>query len=224
MTSILFTKQYPEDQLQQAFSSSFVVDSYDFIESNLVDIHEIQQQIPTEANKFIVTSIRATKHIESLSLKGEFYVVGETSETYLKTQGKQVAWMAEDAASFLEKLKKSIQTKEKFVYFCSQIRKDKLPDGVRALGHHCLEIVTYKTELKKVAIQNSYDGYVFFSPSGVKSFAEQYNIPEKAVIFAIGETTGQEVRTVFNRTAMLANSPTFQSLIRTIKAYFDAEK
>lgn len=224
MSKILLTKYFPEKQIKEAFDDSYSVKSYDFIDVSYIDLNDIQSQIPTDTNKYIVTSIRTANHIQNLELNGEFYCVGEKSKTFLESKGFKVAFTAYDAKELLSKIEEKFNQKEKFVYFCSDIRQDILPNGIKDLGHDLQEIITYKTVSKKVEISNNFDAYVFFSPSGVKSFVKEYTIPQKAFIFAIGKTTGKEINTVFNRTAFIPEKPDFKLLINTIKTYLNAEK
>ncbi|MXV37150.1 hypothetical protein GO491_00450 [Flavobacteriaceae bacterium Ap0902] len=224
MPHILLTKHYPENQINQDFDESFKVKSEDFIISEFVEIGSIRNQIPADAQNFIVTSLRATQHIEQLNLNGDFYVVGKKSEIFLLEHKKNVIFTTYDAASFLVQLEEQFNQPQKFVYFCSNIRKDRIPNGIQELGHAYVEIITYKTKARKVEITQEFDAYAFFSPSGVKSFAEQYDIPKKAIIFAIGDTTGEAIKNVFNRTPIIPAKPEYLSLTQTIKAYLDAEK
>lgn len=224
MPSLLFTKYYPEQILKEKFDHSFHIESLDFIHTLWVDISTIQPQIPSQSHQYIVTSLRAARRITQLDLEGEFYCVGKQAAQFLTEQGKTVVFFAHSAAEFLDKIAKISIDKGSFVYFCSDIRKDELPLGVRNLGYPLKEVVVYQIVNKQVNVENEFDAYVFFSPSGIKSFAQQYTIPKKAVIFALGETTGKEVRRLLDCKYMLPPRPDFEALTQTIKAYFDAEK
>lgn len=228
MPKVLFTKYYSETIIQQNLSDFFEVEAVDFIQTEFVSIEKIQTQLHSGIQSFIVSSARAAKHISTFNLKGEFYCVGQNATKILEGANKKVRLTLKDGKGLVkaieeETLNLQLSTSN-FLYFCSNIRRDEIPNGLKELGHNVTEIICYNTTSKEVKIQNNFNAYVFFSPSGVKSFAEQYKIPEKATIFAIGETTAKSVFNELEQQAIIPEEPNLASLIQKIKTYFNAKE
>ena len=224
MTKILFTKSYPNEWLASEFSHEFCIKSIDFISTETIDLELIKNKISHNSQNYIITSLRAAQHIQPLNLVGNFYCVGAKSAQIFLQNPQNKVQTFENGKDLISKIQKSEIRNQKFQYFCSNIRRDEIPDGLHNLGHYLIEIITYKTISQKVKIENDFDAYVFFSPSGVNSFAEQYAIPQKASIFAIGETTANAAKTYFGGKVLTPKNPDLKSLIRLIKKYFDAKK
>lgn len=225
MPKILFTKYYPNGFLPKEFNR-FQIESVDFITTEMVDLELIKNQIQPNIHNYIITSFRAAKHIQPIGLTGNFYCVGEKSAEILLQNPKNQVQTFNNGQSLVEAIQthNSELITHNFTYFCSNIRRDEIPYGLRNLGHQVQEIITYNTTSQKVKIENDFDAYVFFSPSGVKSFQEQYAIPQKASIFAIGETTANAIEKAFNKKALTPEKPNIELLTELIKTYFDAEK
>lgn len=231
MISILFTKKYAQTFLMQHFSQNFEVKSVSFIQTELVDLELIKNQIQPNTHNYIITSFRAAKHIQPIGLTGNFYCVGEKSAEILLQNPKNQVQTFDNGQDLVKNFQalnaepitlNSELITHNFIYFCSNIRRDEIPYGLRNLGHQVQEIITYKTISQKVKMENDFDAYVFFSPSGVKSFQEQYAIPQKASIFAIGETTANAIEKAFNKKALTPEKPNIELLKKLIKTYFDA--
>ncbi|MDO5656139.1 MAG: uroporphyrinogen-III synthase [Flavobacteriaceae bacterium] len=220
---ILFTKYFQPPYLDSE-GKDFDIESYDFIQTQIFDSEKVKTQIYPDCQHFILTSARSAKLISEFRLEGSFYCVGKTSEEILQNRGNNVIFTAPTAQELLNFIEINIKLPTYFTFFCSQIRRDTIPDGLKQLGHHLHEITTYSTHSKSVEINKNYDAVAFFSPSGVKSYDEQYAIPEKAVIFAIGETTAQAARKTFDRDVIFSKNADLESLINLIKIHFNAKK
>lgn len=224
MLEILFTKKFPEEFFQKHFGPEYKIESYDFIQTEYTDIESVKDQIDTEIQYYIVSSERTAQRIRDLELTGEFFCVGDKSAKILYDSGKKVTFTAKTASELVDHIKHRYESSQSFLFFCSSIRRDEIPSGLKVSGHNVQEIVIYTTHSQEVKLPKIYDGYVFFSPSGVKSFASQFSIPEKAVIFAIGRTTANAVKEVIDRTAIFSELSDTQSLTALIKKHFNAEK
>lgn len=223
-TDILFTKYYPKAFFAQHFGSQFHVVSLDFIQTEMTDLNEIKAQLKPNIQKYIVSSVRAAEYIKSFQLLGEFFCVGEKSAKILQNAEKTVTFSAKTASELVEFIQNNVSKPELFQFFCSSIRRDEIPNKLKKSGYEVNEVITYKTTPQPVQLIQTFQAYVFFSPSGVKSFAAQYDIPEKAVIFAIGETTANAVQVELKQDAVYSKNSDLESLIQLIKTYFNAEK
>lgn len=65
-------------------------------------------------------------------------------------------------------------------------------------GLETFDVEVYQTSLLKPKVKDSFDSYLFFSPSGLESFVEGGNqIPEQSKIIVIGDTTAKYARNAF---------------------------
>lgn len=224
MKRVLFTKTFDNEFLQVYFGDSFQVEAYDFIEIEENPIDEIKAEIDDQVANAIVSSVRSARLIQDLPLSSSFYVVGEKSKEVLENAGLRVAHWTLYADDLVAYIQVNFKEKSSFNFFCSQIRRDTIPEALKAMGHKVNEIIAYKTRSKAVDIAPNYDAYVFYSPSGVKSFQEQYGNAEKARIFAIGKTTADAVEKHLGRKAEFPDRPDHKALIQFIKTRLNAEK
>lgn len=224
MKKILFTKHFSIEELQKELDDNFIINSKDFIETESKNWKEIQQNINMNASNFIVSSIRSASLIQNLKEDSKFFVVGDKSKEFLQKSGYQVVYAAKYATELVDYIQNSFVEKNTFNFFCSQIRRDTIPDSLRKLGHEVNEIICYTTKNKIVQIDQEYDAYVFYSPSGVISFDDQYKVSEKARIFAIGKTTADVVFDQLGKKAYYPEVPDQKSLLKFIKTKLNAEK
>jgi uroporphyrinogen-III synthase len=122
------------------------------------------------------------------------------------------------AADMLDLLKK--HKNEKFLFPCSDIRKNDIPEFMDLNSLHLTEAVLYNTvacDLSDLAEVN-YDIIAFFSPSGINSLF--VNFPDfkqnKTRIAAFGPTTAKAVRDhnlILDIEAPLPNAPSMTGAI-----------
>ena len=224
MKKILFTKYYPLAELQNELGNEFLIESQDFIITENNDWQEIEKNIDRNSQDYIVSSVRAANLIKNIAKPAKFYIVGEQSKILLEEAGQQVVYCGYYADELTEFIKNTFQEKTVFNFFCSQIRRDTIPETLKKMGHVVNEVICYHTLHKIIEIEEEFDAYVFYSPSGVNSFREQYGIAEKARIFAIGKTTADAVKEQLGKKAEFPDTPDNHALIQYIKTRLNAEK
>ena len=110
--------------------------------------------------------------------------------------------------------------KEKFLYPCSDVRKNDIPEFAEAEDLHFNEAVMYQTVSADLSdLENVYyDIIAFFSPSGIKSLLE--NFPDfkqnKTRIAAFGTTTAKAVEDaglILDILAPLPNAPSMNGAL-----------
>lgn len=161
----------------------------------------------------------------------KYFCISEQTANYLQkyiTIRKRKLFVGlKTVVDLIEVIKK--HPKEKYLYPCSDIRKDDLPNFLGANDYDFTEATFYKTvaaDLSDLADVN-YDMIAFFSPSGVKSLFT--NFPDftqnDTKIAAFGPTTAKAVKELgleLNIEAPLPNAP---SMTGAIELYLkDANK
>jgi len=228
--SILVTQEAPTDPTSPFFKIaekySVKIDFRPFIEVQAVPVKEFRKQKIEILNytAIIFTSRNAVDHFFSLcrELKIEmpadmkYFCISEQTSNYLQKyiviRKRKIFTGLKDTRDLLELIKK--HKTEKFLFPCSDIRKNDIPDFLRENNYQFAEAITHHTvaadlsDLKEVF----YDVLAFFSPSGIHSLFT--NFPEfkqnNTRIAAFGPTTAKAVREaglILDIEAPLPNAP-----------------
>jgi uroporphyrinogen-III synthase len=228
--SILVTQEAPTDAnspyLKLSEKFNLKIDFRPFIQVDAVPVKEFRKQkieIPLHT-AVIFTSRHAVDHFFSIcqELKLEmppemkyFCISDQTSnylQKYIVIRKRKIFSGLKDTKDLLEIIKK--HKNEKFLFPCSDIRKNDIPDFLRENGYTFSEAIMYHTvaanlgDLKNVY----YDILAFFSPSGINSLF--VNFPEfkqnNTRIAAFGPTTARAVKEanlILDIEAPLPNAP-----------------
>lgn len=211
--SILVTQEAPIDQnspyLKLAEKFNLTIDFRPFIEVQPVPIKEFRKQkieILTYT-AIIFTSRHAVDHFFHIcrELKIEmpadmkYFCISEQTSNYLQKyiviRKRKIFTGLKTAQDLLEILKK--HKNERYLFPCSDIRKNDIPDFLRENGFDFNEAIMYHTVASNLSdLENVfYDVLAFFSPSGINSLF--VNFPDfkqnSTRIAAFGPTTAKAV-------------------------------
>ena len=228
--SILVTQESPTDPnspyLKLAEKFNLKIDFRPFIEVQPVEIKEFRKQkIDILAHTAIIfTSRNAVDHFFHIcaELKIEmpadmkYFCISEQTSNYLQKyiviRKRKIFTGLKTAQDLLEILKK--HKSEKYLFPCSDIRKNDIPDFLKSGGFSYTEAVIYHTVASNLSdLENVfYDVLAFFSPSGIHSLL--VNFPEfkqnNTRIAAFGPTTAKAVKDagfILDIEAPLPNAP-----------------
>lgn len=109
---------------------------------------------------------------------------------------------------------------DRVVFFCSNQRRDELPNILSEQGIEVHEVCTYETIETPVTLKENIDGVLFFSPSAVSSFFSANKLPESTVCFAIGNTTAKAITAYTNNKVIISQMPNQQSMLNLVQEYF----
>ena len=185
--SILITQEPPADPnnpyLKLAEKYNLKIDFRPFIQVEPVDLKEWRKQKVDilQHTAIILTSRNAVDHFFHLckELKLEmppdmkYFCISEQTANYLNKyiviRKRKIFHGKKTTAEFLDCFKK--HKAEKFLFACSDIRKNDIPDHLKANGFQFTEAIIHRTapadlsDLKNVF----YDIIAFFSPTGINS-------------------------------------------------------
>lgn len=208
------------------------VDFRPFIHIEPVSVKEFRKQKVDvlDHTAVIFTSRNAVDHffnickemkIEMPSDMKYFCISDQTAnylQKYIVIRKRKIFTGSKTAQDLIEILKK--HKNEKYVFPCSSIRKNDIPDFLSQNDYHYTEAVIYETvasDLSDLAEVN-YDIIAFFSPSGINSLL--VNFPDfkqnKTRIAAFGPTTAQAVKDaglVLDIQAPMPNAPSMTGAI-----------
>ena len=228
--SILVTQEAPTDPnspyLKLAEKFNLKIDFRPFIQVEPVPAKEFRKQKIDILNHtaIIFTSRNAVDHffIICQELKVEmpadmkyFCISDQTSnylQKYIVIRKRKIFTGLKDTHDLLEIIKK--HKNEKFLFPCSDIRKNDIPDYLRENGYSFTEAIIYHTVAANLSdLKNVYyDILAFFSPSGINSLFVNFPdfIQNNTRLAAFGPTTSKAVHDaglILDIEAPLPNAP-----------------
>ncbi|TAI47435.1 uroporphyrinogen-III synthase [Flagellimonas allohymeniacidonis] len=195
-----------------------------FVEYNAIQIDFLPVKIPLDFTDFIFTSKNGVKaFLRALESKNEnldrkrinCFCVGDKTKWLLVESGLTVLETALNALELAQIIADNYKT-NRFIYISGNLRRNELPEQLSKNNVWFQEITAYQTSLIKKQFDRSFDGILFFSPSGVRSFMKANNAV-KTPFFCIGTTTADEAKKYTNN-IIIANRPTTENvLVQAIK-------
>lgn len=219
---ILFTKTGIENEVSKKMGTDFICDFQDFIR-----IEQLKTK-PFDLKNYslIFSSVNAVKsffknkfepHENFLNPKNfnKIYAVGFKTKLELRKKGYgtfKVTKHASDLADFII----DYSQKEKFLHFCGNLALDILDEKLPLQNVSYKKVIIYKTNLLYPKISQNYDAVVFFSPSGVRSFAE-FNSLDNLKLFSIGQTTEKELKKFTKNRIFTSKESNLEDLLSVIR-------
>lgn len=112
------------------------------------------------------------------------------------------------------------QRRKEVFFFCGDQRREELPEKLQQQDIRVNEWEVYTTIHTPHRVDPVYDGIVFFSPSAVHSFFSVNSIADSTLLFAIGQTTADTIRTYTANRTICSQSPEKEALIRQVIHYY----
>ncbi|MBL3657757.1 uroporphyrinogen-III synthase [Fulvivirga sediminis] len=234
--SILVSQPKPNDENSPYFKLAekynIKVDFRPFIQVDPVSIKEFRQQKidVLKHSAIIFTSRNAVDHFFSIcnDLKIEmpadmkYFCISEQTANYLQKyiviRKRKIFTGHRTAGDLIEILKK--HKNEKYLFPCSDIRKNDIPDFLVSNDYKFSEAIIYRTVASDLSDLEDvyYDILAFFSPSGINSLL--VNFPDfkqnNTRMAAFGPTTAKAVRDanmILDIEAPLPNAPSMTGAI-----------
>ena len=202
------------------------IDFRKFIDIDPVEIKEFRKQKVNilDHTAVIFTSRNAIDHFFRLAQESKieiptdmkYFCISETTANYLQKyiviRKRKIFTGEQTASDLLAVIKK--HKDEKFVFPCSNIRTDDIPNFLNENGYSWSEATIYRTVAADLSDLDdvTYDIIAFFSPSGIESLMQ--NFPKfkqnNTRIAAFGPTTSKAVNEaglVLDIQAPLPNAP-----------------
>lgn len=195
---ILFTKNIDQSVISKELGEDILVDCVEVIKTNPIKIDSFDLKnhslIFTSVNGVISFFKNNFKPNEDFTAKNynKIYCVGEKTKRELRKNGFGTFKVLKNAET-LSKFIISHCQHEQFVHFCGNLAIDVLDKELPLQNIKYKKITVYNTEETNPLVPEKYHAVVFFSPSGVRSFAK-LNSLDGMTLFSIGETTSNELR------------------------------
>jgi uroporphyrinogen-III synthase len=226
--SILSTRLLNDSVIEEAKSLNIEMDMLSFIETEPIRSIEVQQEIENallKSSAVVLTSINAVEAVVN-ELDGQqpdwrIYSIGNTTKQLVKRHfGEEAIAGTADSAAELAELIAEEEDGDEIFFFCGDQRRDELPDILRKNDIQINEIVVYQTIPVRHKIEKNYHGILFFSPSAVQNFFSDNKISDKTILFAIGNTTANEIKKYSANKIIIGEQPGKENLARKMMEYF----
>lgn len=212
---ILTTRKLAPEQEKQLINEGIEVVTASFIQIQNIDYkppYPVENAIFSSKNAVIAVAA----HARSIT---RAFCVGDKTEDALIENGIEVVEKAPTAKELAEKICAQYSHLA-FVFFCGDIHHERLPLLLKKKNILLKKVIVYETQLTPVRVTEKYDAILFFSPSGVRSYAEKNSL-EKELVFCIGTTTEKEAER-YTQHIITGEIPNIESLIKKVIRYFRA--
>ena len=211
---ILSTKKLLVNQKQFLLNANISLVEADFIsiKQKKVAIETVNENLIFTSQNSVLSVVENLDGTETLYLlrKKNVFCVGMKTKGLLEENGFNVIAYTGYAADLAEIIT-LIYRKEKFTFFSGNLRRDTLPEALSNAEITFNEIEVYQTHLTPQKISGTFDGVLFYSPSGIESYLKNNKIKNETC-FCIGTTTADALENVTNN-VVIANQPTIENVI-----------
>jgi uroporphyrinogen-III synthase len=230
--NILCTRDLDEALIQNTLSKSIAIDVISFIRAEPALTSETLNEIQKASmlpGAVIFTSVNAVEAIvtgleqQKINPAGwKIFCIGHaTKQSVAKIFGERsIAGVADNAKELAKVILDADITK--LIFFCGDQRRDELPRSLKKNKIDLKEIIVYKTIATPKKIEKKYDGILFFSPSAVKSFFQENKLEGQVTLFAIGNTTANEIKNYSKNKIIVSEEPVKKNLLKKVIDYFQA--
>lgn len=216
-TSVLSTKKLTKAQKELLLNGGIGL-----VDRNFITIVPLDFSVEKISENIIFTSQNSVKIVldklgKEVFTSKKIFCVGSKTTALLEKAGLHVLKTTNYGADLALHIQKW-HSKEEFLFFCGKKRRPELPDFFKQHGIKLTEVKIYDTIPNPKLMNRNFDGILFFSPSGVKSFCSDNEI-EKSTAFCIGKTTAAEARK-HTEDIKISTNPTVENLlVQVVKNY-----
>lgn len=225
---ILFTKSLEREKVSEKLGADFSVDFVEVIKTEFIKT----KSFGLKNNSLIFTSVNGVKacfengfspneNFTEPKNYNKIYVVGSQTKKELGQHNFGTFKLCKNASELSQFIVEN-SVNEKFLHFCGNIAIDILDENLPLQNISYKKIPVYKTELLYPKIDEKYQAIVFFSPSGVRSFAK-FNQLDDVKIFSIGKTTTSELEKLTDNKIITSTKNTLADLLNLININFSSK-
>jgi uroporphyrinogen-III synthase len=227
--SILSTRPLQIELINNAAEKNIEIETISFIETKAIEDDYLKQRILHLSHHqltIVFTSKNAVKAVLSkLSNKKpgwKIFCIGSTTKKLVNENfGENSILGTADSASGLADVIINQKNIVAVIFFCGDKRSDELPDKLAKHNIEINEIEVYKTVERPHLITKNYDAILFYSPSAVSSFFSINKINEQTILFAIGNTTANEIKKYSDNKSIISKESQKELLAEQAINYFE---
>jgi uroporphyrinogen-III synthase len=227
--TILSTRPLHAELINQAAEKNIVIESISFIETEPITNQELKENISKlipQSITVVFTSMNAVEsvasHLSNIKPDWKIFCIGSATKKLVKEYfGENVIAGTADSASGLADEITNQNNISSVIFFCGDKRRDELPEKLKQQRIEVNEFEVYKTVETEQQIEKKYDAILFYSPSAVNSFFSVNKISSETILFAIGNTTANEIKKIAANKIIIANEPSKELLAEQAINYFE---
>lgn len=218
---ILFTKNIDHNVISKELGDDIVADCIEVIKTTPVHV----KPFDLKDKSLIFTSSNGVDSFfkngfvpnEDFTAKNynKIYCVGEKTKKEVRKHGFGTFKVLKNADTLSKFITGKCQH-ENFLHFCGNLAISVLDNDLPLQNIKYKKITVYKTEEINPRINEKYHAAVFFSPSGVRSFAKQNSL-EDMILISIGETTSREIRKYTSEKVLTSEGNNLLSVLKLIR-------
>jgi uroporphyrinogen-III synthase len=226
--SILSTRPLETALLEAAKAKDVQIDIVSFIDTSpaiTTGLKDEVGKIIKQPTAVVFTSMNAVSSVAAF-INGDkpdwdiFCIGNTTRQLAARYFGEQsIHTVGNNASDLAEKMINSKQVKQ-VVFFCGDQRREELPGKLRQNGIAVQEVIVYHTISTPHKIDKAYDGILFYSPSAVQSFFYANAVPASTVLFAIGQTTADAIKSFTDNLIIESERPGKDELVKKMFLFF----
>lgn len=227
---ILSTKKISDDLISQAAASGICIDFVSFIQTKELITPETEERILELSSKKVTVIFTSSNAVNAVGKRlaskpsWKIYCIEPATKNSVTHffDSANIYGSDVNADKLAEKIIADKPGKD-LIFFCGDKRRNVLKEKLETEGIHLEEIIVYKTIETPQHVLKNYDGILFFSPSAVNSFFSE-NKMNQSQLFAIGSTTAEAAKSFTQRSVIVSERPSAESLINSTIAYFNTNK
>lgn len=218
---ILFTKKIDPELLSKDLGNDISAECVEVIQIENLKI----ESFDLKNHSLIFTSSNGVKSFFENQFKpnddfatknyNKIYCVGEKTKKELRKNGFGTFKVLKNADTLSKFIIDHCQH-EKFIHFCGNLAIDVLDKSLPLQNIGYRKVTIYTTKEINPVIPEKYHAIVFFSPSGVRSFAKNNSL-DNMLLFSIGETTSKELKKLTESEIFTSKKNTLSNLLLVIK-------
>ena len=214
--------------LDAAKAKDVQIDIVSFIDTSPAQTTGIKEEVGKiikQPTAVVFTSMNAVNSVAAY-INGDkpdwniFCIGNTTRQLAARYFGEQsIHTVGNNASDLADKMITNKQLKQ-VVFFCGDQRREELPGKLRQNGIAVQEVIVYHTISTPHKIDKAYDGILFYSPSAVQSFFYANAIPASTVLFAIGQTTADAIKSFTDNLIVESERPGKDELVNKMFQFF----
>jgi len=229
--TILSTRPIDEELINEAAKQNINIEVFSFIATEPIDDLDTYNEIEialSETATIVFTSMNAVEavasHVHDFGPDWKIYCIGNATRKLVAEHfgENSITGTANDATDLAQKIIED--DVDQVIFFCGDKRRDELPALLREHEIEVIEIEVYETQSIPHKIDKFYDGMLFFSPSAVESFFLNNKLQERTILFAIGNTTANEIKKYSRNEIVISDEPGKRNLVEKAIDFFNKNR
>lgn len=214
--------------LEAAKAKDVQIDIVSFIDTTPIQTTGIKDEVVKvlkQPSAVVFTSMNAVNavaaYINGNKPDWEIFCIGNTTRQLAsRFFGEQaIHTVGNNASELADKMIAGKQVKQ-VVFFCGDQRREELPGKLRQNGIAVQEVIVYHTISTPHKVDKAYDGILFYSPSAVQSFFKANAVPPSTILFAIGQTTADAIKSFTTNPIIESDRPGKDELVKKMFQFF----